>query len=326
MTALLIGGANAAVASEVPGDPESALLNLAEVTSDEDTNVLSTSVDVEPDDTGNNALDLSVEGSEIVVPNAPEDPVEVGSVEDEDAVSIYRPFNGSFDTKPIANGVVANEGDLFTTVTSVKEDGGLQMATIIHESKSPERFEYQLDIPDDATTREDHGGVFIEDKDGKLIGGFTPPWAKDANGVDVPTHYVVEGNRLVQVVDHQEAKNIAYPIVADPIYRKGIIKKVVHERWKNGGWEIRFTVTALAYWYQPFNPGYVYKMGLDDLREHHPRSMAKATMAQQWDCHVRGLHGVINVDLESKRKSWPGWRKGIIPAVLKANAPKACNW
>ncbi|MGP9652444.1 hypothetical protein ACT3TP_18445, partial [Glutamicibacter sp. AOP38-B1-38] len=46
---------------------------------------------------------------------------------------------------------------------------------------------------------------------------------------------------------------------------------------------------------------------------------AKATMAQQWDCHVRGLHLVKNVDLESKRKSWPGWRKGIPSAVLKKN-------
>lgn len=313
------------MALEAPDSSHKALLNLSKVSSDTNVDVLNTSVEAKANVSGEGAFDLTVEGSEIFVPNSPSDPVEIGS-EDTDVVSIYRPIDGVSKTEPIANGVIENKGKEFTTVTSVKDDGGLQMATILHDSKSPERFEYLLDVPSEATIRETHGGVLIEDKEGELIGGFTPPWAKDANGNDVPTRYLVEGNTLVQIVDHQSAENLAYPVVADPVYRKGIVKNVVHERWKNGGWEIRFTVTALAYWYQPFNPSYVYKMGLDDLREHHPRSMAKATMAQQWDCHVRGLYLVKNVDLESKRKSWPGWRKGIPSAVLKKNPPKACNW
>ncbi len=40
-----------------------------------------------------------------------------------------------------------------------------------------------------------------------------PPWAVDANDQQLPTSYAVEGNVLVQRVDHSGA---AYPVVADP--------------------------------------------------------------------------------------------------------------
>ncbi|MGR5968627.1 hypothetical protein ACT7C1_11845 [Bacillus paranthracis] len=30
---------------------------------------------------------------------------------------------------------------------------------------------------------------------------FMPAWAKDANGKSVSTHYKVDGNKLIQVVD-----------------------------------------------------------------------------------------------------------------------------
>lgn len=46
------------------------------------------------------------------------------------------------------------------------------------------------------------------------------PWAFDANGTPVPTHYEVQGSTLVQVVDHTGA-GIAYPVVADPTFITG---------------------------------------------------------------------------------------------------------
>ncbi|EZP76773.1 hypothetical protein H839_09263 [Parageobacillus genomosp. 1] len=33
---------------------------------------------------------------------------------------------------------------------------------------------------------------------------FAPAWVKDANGSPVPTHYIVDGNDLIQVVDFDE--------------------------------------------------------------------------------------------------------------------------
>lgn len=41
------------------------------------------------------------------------------------------------------------------------------------------------------------------------------PWATDANGNDVATHYEVVDGSLVQVVDHRSS-GVAYPVVADP--------------------------------------------------------------------------------------------------------------
>lgn len=71
---------------------------------------------------------------------------------------------------------------------------------------------------------------------------------------------------------------------------------------------------------------YVMVEGLRDLREYHPRSMGSVTMAQQWECHVVGLPGTINIDLESYRRSWPSWRSGIFAALIKRSPASACNW
>ncbi|WP_418907833.1 hypothetical protein [Glutamicibacter endophyticus] len=306
-----------------PNGTTEALENLAALSGESSTDILGTSTDT-PVSESADAFDLSIAETEISIPREADKPVKIG--EGPETVEILRPADNQSEATAIAPGVVANEGEEFTTVTSVKNSGDVQIATIINDAESTERFEYQMLLPAGATMRETNGGVLIESENGDLIGGFTPPWAKDANGLEIPTRYEVDGNTLIQVVDHRSAKNLEYPVVADPAYSRGIIKEVKWERWNNGGWEIRFTVTSVARWYQPFNPSYVYKMGLDDLREHHPRSMAKATMAQQWECHVVGLPGTINIDLESKRKSWPGWRKGIAASVIKGNPAKACNW
>ena len=44
------------------------------------------------------------------------------------------------------------------------------------------------------------------------------PWAKDAVGTAVSTHFETDGESLTQVVDHQTNTAVAYPVVADPIW------------------------------------------------------------------------------------------------------------
>lgn len=261
----------------------------------------------------------------IEVPASLDEPVTIG--EGADAIGIHRPGESSADATALQPGVsVLQAADGTEIVTAVKEDSTLQIATILSDSTAPERFDYVIDIPTGARLELVNGQPFVWAADGSMIGGFFPAWAKDATGQDVTTHYEVNGNTLTQVVEHHGLSNVQYPIVADPAYRRGMISQVKWERWANGGWEIRLTVTALARATQPINPAIVYTEGLADLREHHPRGMERKTMAQQWDCHVVGLPGTINIDLESYRKSWDGWRAGIIPAVLQGNPAKACNW
>ena len=60
----------------------------------------------------------------------------------------------------------------------------------------------------------DTNEVFIVNEDNEIQYLIESPWAKDANGNAVPTHYEIEGDTLVQIVDFDE--NSAFPIVADP--------------------------------------------------------------------------------------------------------------
>lgn len=48
--------------------------------------------------------------------------------------------------------------------------------------------------------------------------GVATPWATDANGQSIPTHYETDGTSLTQVIEHNSVANVAYPVVADPIY------------------------------------------------------------------------------------------------------------
>lgn len=50
------------------------------------------------------------------------------------------------------------------------------------------------------------------------MGRSTSPWAYDAAGRAVPTYYVADGSRLIQVVRH-DVEGIAYPVVADPRFQ-----------------------------------------------------------------------------------------------------------
>ncbi|WGH89964.1 hypothetical protein QDX23_07405 [Auritidibacter ignavus] len=48
----------------------------------------------------------------------------------------------------------------------------------------------------------------------QMLGGFQPAWSVDANGVELPTHFEIDGNTLTQVVDTSDAQ---FPVVSDPL-------------------------------------------------------------------------------------------------------------
>ncbi|MFT4298368.1 MAG: hypothetical protein QM597_01835 [Aeromicrobium sp.] len=59
------------------------------------------------------------------------------------------------------------------------------------------------------------GGVDLFEESGEIIGNVDPPWAVDAAGAEVPTHFEVDGLTLTQVVEHIGG-DWEYGIVADP--------------------------------------------------------------------------------------------------------------
>lgn len=112
------------------------------------------------------------------------------------------------------------EGDFDVEVVAGAEATRVQ--TIIQSADAPIEYVYEFTN----TT------VIVEDGAGGAI-AFNPslesdpnvyiaaPWAIDANGAAVATHYEIRGSALVQIVDHNAA-DVAYPVTADPTYSFGL--------------------------------------------------------------------------------------------------------
>jgi hypothetical protein len=83
------------------------------------------------------------------------------------------------------------------------------------DAGAPTEYSYRIEVGGEPAVLEltEGGGVSILDRDGAVVNSILPPWAKDAAGAEVATHYTVEGDTLTQHVQHEGA---AYPVVADP--------------------------------------------------------------------------------------------------------------
>lgn len=96
---------------------------------------------------------------------------------------------------------------------------GVQMLTTIASTDAPTSFPYALDASDAEVSLEllPDGSAAVKNVFGDVLFTTALPWAVDAAGAHVPTHYEVDGMQLTQVVDHL-ADDFHYPIVADPTW------------------------------------------------------------------------------------------------------------
>jgi hypothetical protein len=158
-----------------------------------------------------------------------------------------------------ADGSVVYNGSGPTDQTVQPTTDGFRIHTIVEDANAPTEFSHEISLP--AGTRmvpeqdmpnaegvvegaTSGAAVFIVDGAGQIIGGFSSPWAKDAAGADLPTHYEVRGANLVQVVDHRTA-GVAYPVVADPYLGFDMIKSAAWEHHTEG-WTLKVTPTGWA--------------------------------------------------------------------------------
>ncbi|MEL3945573.1 MULTISPECIES: DNRLRE domain-containing protein [Streptomyces] len=133
------------------------------------------------------------------------------------------PQGGTKGTQVGGNVVYTSSGPV-DTVVQPTTDGGSRTLNIIKNSSAPREYETGFVLPAGmkAVTHDD-GSVSLysagDDNADKApqkepAGFFDAPWARDANGKEVPTRYKVVGNKLVQQVDFDA--NSAFPIVIDP--------------------------------------------------------------------------------------------------------------
>ena len=111
-----------------------------------------------------------------------------------------------------------------------KDDGSVQIITVIDGTDSPTRYEYSVSVPRGGHLKlDDSGIVVIYGKINEFSGGIAPriapAWAKDANGVNVPSYFEVKGRTVTQVVDHRHV-SVVYPVTADPWLGRDLFRAV----------------------------------------------------------------------------------------------------
>ncbi|MBB1246542.1 hypothetical protein GL263_23755 [Streptomyces durbertensis] len=121
---------------------------------------------------------------------------------------------------------------------------GFRLMTVIKSPEASGESRYRLSLPPGATLEQaspDYSpenpvpdgeipmtGFVIVSAQDEVLGGIDAPWAVDASGKSLPTKYRVEGDDLIQTVDHAGA---AYPVVADPKVSFGWW---IYVRWNRG--------------------------------------------------------------------------------------------
>ena len=104
--------------------------------------------------------------------------------------------------------------DLSFDVTAESLEGGARALLTIRNANAPTEYRFAIDsnaaislVPAPS------GGVEVVDEYGEAIAYVEAPWAIDASGQEVETRFHLEGQTLIQTVEHGGA---TYPVVADP--------------------------------------------------------------------------------------------------------------
>ncbi len=184
---------------------------------------------------------------------------------------------------------------------------GVRMSTTLASKDAGTSFSYPLDLQKGSRIEvQENGGVLIIGPDGSFLGGLLAPWAKDRNGVSVPTHYTVHGNSVVQVIDGNPAA-LAYPVVADPYFFIDLIDSWVWQFNPGLGWSDHVHPTA---WATMNCCGWaVAEYGWEEL--YHKDSghdyALSAGMHDQFDCHqmvalIVWISGHATYDIDTYRQ------------------------
>lgn len=216
-----------------------------------------------------------------------------------------------------------------TTTPVVRDDGTLQILTVIDDATAPARYDYELSVPAGGTMaiRED-GVVILTDSDDGFAGTVAPAWAKDAAGAPVATHYEINGNTLTQVVEH--GAGTQYPVVADPWLGITLFQSFRRDSYQ-GDYRYSAWVTgpgAIVLSGGGGVGGYLAGQavfrgaGWAEWKAKWPAITNKATLQQQYNCHVAassyGLPFTQDYNLERFRANRSDWAAGVVS--------HRCNW
>jgi hypothetical protein len=138
-------------------------------------------------------------------------PAEIGSADanlTSDGDVIYQPDGG--DTDVVVQALAS--GDFRVQTVSNGPDAPTAYTYTVGDGVVPQLLE---DGSVSLTVPTDNPSLTVE------VGSIAAPWAYDAAGAPVATHYEVAGADVIQHVDHT-APGVSYPVVADPTGSVGI--------------------------------------------------------------------------------------------------------
>ena len=119
------------------------------------------------------------------------------------------------ESAPESGAVVHDLNDGSVILPVVKDDGTVQILSVIDSAEAPHTFSYALDAAGGVTLEpQPDGGAVVLGAEGEELASIAAPWAVDASGAAVPTRYTIDGGTLTQHVE--PTAGATYPIVADP--------------------------------------------------------------------------------------------------------------
>jgi hypothetical protein len=171
-------------------------------------------------------------GASVASPIEAEDPIVLESGDEAFDIGITLPASASVGDAEVVDGdtVYVDERAETSFVVDARADGA-RIMSVLTSPRAPREFTYDLHLPE--------GTQLLERADGSvdvavvwegvevIVGTVAAPWAVDAQGNSVPTHYEVAGDTLTQHVS--VTSGTQFPVIADPTYS-----------WKWWGVVVRF--------------------------------------------------------------------------------------
>ncbi|WP_251151343.1 hypothetical protein [Cellulosimicrobium sp. Marseille-Q4280] len=166
-----------------------------------------------------------------VVPLDASQPIALGAPQN-GGVQVHLPEEVS-----VADGKVASDGTVVYEATDggadaavqVLHDGSVRVQTITPDASGPHEFTYTFGAGAQLVETADGGVALVtETSDGNFSAAvLEDAWARDASGAEVASHYEIDGDALVQVIE--PTSETAYPVVADPKWK-----------WYAAAWSAKF--------------------------------------------------------------------------------------
>lgn len=171
-----------------------------------------------------NAATTDEKDLKVTLPKDANDSIQITDSKDSsNNIQVSLPDKFSSKATAVGDTAVYTGEDSSSNLGLQNTDNGFRALISINSAKASHDYSFNLDLPDgykliDASSIENKangtGDIYIVDEEGVPVSMLQAPWAKDINGNAVPTHYVINGHTVTQVIDFDE--NNFVPLVADP--------------------------------------------------------------------------------------------------------------